>query len=321
MPVYHAIEELPGHGVTVVDTGFQRPHFDAAYLVVEAGCAAFVDTGTNAAVPRLLQALSARALQPADVEWVIVTHVHLDHAGGAGLLMRHLPNAKLVVHPRGARHLASPSQLLAAVRAVYGEQAVQRDYGELLPVPGERILATEDEMVLHLAKRPLRILHTPGHARHHLCVWDEASRGCFVGDTLGVSYREFRNERWHYGLPSTSPVQFDPAALRASIARIVALQPRIAYITHYGALGEVAAQAELVLRQSETMTWLARALSSSPRRGAALRKGLRSLYLRVLRERKVDLSEDESMSLLEGDIELNAQGLEVWLEEARPAHA
>jgi len=108
------------HGVTVIDTGFQRPGFDAAYLVVEQGRAAFVDSGSYLAVPRMMAALKAQGLDAQAVDWVILTHVHLDHAGGAGLLMQQLPQARLAVHARGARHMIDPTQLMAGVRAVYG---------------------------------------------------------------------------------------------------------------------------------------------------------------------------------------------------------
>jgi glyoxylase-like metal-dependent hydrolase (beta-lactamase superfamily II) len=308
-------EPLP-HGITVVDTGFVRPQFDAAYLVVEEGRAAVIDTGTNAAVPRILAALAAQGLAPADVEWVIPTHIHLDHAGGAGLLMQHLPRARLLVHARGARHMVDPAQLLAGVRAVYGEELVARDYGELVPVPAERVVAAEDGMVVELAKRPLRLLDTPGHARHHVCIWDEASRGCFTGDTLGISYRELHNERWHYALPSSSPVQYDPAALRQSVARVLALRPAALYVTHYGAVRRVEAQADMVLRQSDAMAALTRELHGAPDFPARLREGLRSLYFAEARAQRVGLGDEQLLGLLEADVELNAQGLAIWVGAA-----
>ena len=110
----------PEQGIHTIDTGFVRPNFDAAYLVVQDGHAAFVDCGTNHSVPRMLDALGEAGLSPADVDWLMLTHVHLDHAGGAGELMAHLPNARLVVHPRGARHMIDPTQLWAGASAVYG---------------------------------------------------------------------------------------------------------------------------------------------------------------------------------------------------------
>ncbi|HET8746875.1 MAG TPA: MBL fold metallo-hydrolase [Ramlibacter sp.] len=306
-------DERLDHGITVVDTGFVRAQFDAAYLVVQEGRAAVVDTGTNAAVPRILAALAAQGLEPADVEWVIPTHIHLDHAGGAGLLMQQLPRARLLVHARGARHMVDPSQLMAGVRAVYGDEVVRRDYGELVPVAADRVVPAEEGMVVQLAGRPLRVIDTPGHARHHLCLWDEASRGCFTGDTLGVSYREFHNGRWHYALPSSSPVQYDPAALRESVARLLALRPALAYVTHYGAVAEVEAQADMVVRQSDAMAALAQELREAGDFEQRLREGLREIYLREAKARGVGLGDAEILALVEPDVELNAQGLAVWI--------
>ena len=132
------------HGITVVDTGFVRPGFDASFLIVENGRAAFVEAGPNSAVPRLLATLAALGLGRDAVDYVIPTHVHLDHAGGVGLLMQELPGAKLLVHPRGARHMIDPSGLMRGARAVFGIEETARDYGELVPVPADRVIATTD---------------------------------------------------------------------------------------------------------------------------------------------------------------------------------
>ena len=143
------------HGIHVIDTGFHRPVFDASYLLVEEGHAAFVDTGTNESVPRLLAALDAAGLAPRAVDWVIATHVHLDHAGGVGQLMRMLPNARLVVHPHGAQHMIDPTRLMNGARAVYGDEEVARSYGDVVGVPADRVLSTHDGMTIELAGRPL----------------------------------------------------------------------------------------------------------------------------------------------------------------------
>lgn len=313
MDVY---EQQP-HGVTVIDTGFVRPRFDAAYLLVQDGRAAYVDTGPNSAVPRLLGALARQGLEPEAVDYVIVTHVHLDHAGGAGRLLQQLPRARLVVHPRGARHLVDPTVLMQGVRAVYGDDVAARDYGELVPVPAERVIETRDGQVLELAGRPLLFADTPGHARHHHCIWDEASRGWFTGDTFGIAYPDLPTRQGRYAFPTTTPVQFEPEALRASIERLLAREPRVMYLTHYGATREVAAHARMVLDQLQAMVALAReAAGATPDRGALgarLRHGLRGLYLRELARRGAAVAEAQAAALLEGDIELNAQGLEVWL--------
>ena len=171
----------PAHGIHTIDTGFHRPCFDAAYLVVENGRGAFIDCGLNASVPALLAALGEAGLDASCVDWLILTHVHLDHAGGAGQLMQALPNARLVVHPRGARHMIDPSQLIAGASAVYGEDEVVRTYGRLLPVDAGRVVEAADGHVVDLAGRALLCLDAPGHARHHIVIWDAASRSFFTG--------------------------------------------------------------------------------------------------------------------------------------------
>ena len=302
------------HGIHVVDTGFHRPRFDAAYLIVERGRAAFVDTGTNHSVPRLLAALVAAGLAPDAVDMVIATHVHLDHAGGAGLLMQELPRARLVAHPRGARHLVDPVHLIKGATAVYGAEEIERSYGTLVGVAADRVDETADGMTLELAGRPLLFLDTPGHAMHHHCIWDERSRGFFTGDTFGLSYREFDTARGAWIMPTTTPVQFQPEALRRSIERILAFSPQQIFVTHYGPVGDVPRLADLFLAQLDEMVVLARSLAKAPDRHEALKRGLETIHLRSLRAHGVVLSDQRIRSLLALDFELNAQGIGIWLD-------
>ncbi len=304
------------HGISVVDTGFVRPRFDASFLIVENGRAAFVDTGPNSAVPRLLAALEAHGLDRDAVDYVIPTHVHLDHAGGAGLLMRELPKAKLVVHPRGARHLVDPGVLMEGVRAVYGREVADRDYGELIPVPAERVVTTEEGTVLELGGRPLRFADTPGHARHHHCIWDEASRGWFTGDTFGIVYPELNTPRGPYIVPATAPVQFDQPALHDSVARLLAQRPEVMYLTHYGAVRDVETLAVQFLAQVDAMVDAARALAGAPRRHEALKRAFSDIYVAELRRSGSTQPEDSLREILATDIELNAQGLGTWLDRS-----
>jgi glyoxylase-like metal-dependent hydrolase (beta-lactamase superfamily II) len=305
--------ESLGPGLWAIDTGFQRARFDAAYLVAEAGAAAFIDTGPNLAVPRMLQALEDARVSRDEVTWVILTHVHLDHAGGAGLLIQSLPNAQLLVHPRGARHIADPSKLLAGVKAVYGAEVAARDYGELKAVPVQRIVHALDDMVLAVGRRSFRIAETPGHASHHICIWDELSRGWFSGDTLGVSYPEFIFDRGRYAIASTTPTQFDPDALCRSIERLMAPKPDVAYITHYGVIRDVASQASQVASQARAMTAIAMAAASQTEPARYLRCELEALYRTGLAQASGHTEVREYLDLLAGDIELNALGLESWL--------
>lgn len=314
-----AVERLP-HGVHVIDTGFHRPRFDAAYLVVEQGRAAFVDTGTNHAVPRLLAALAEAGVAPAAVDWLIVTHVHLDHAGGAGLLLQSLPNARLVVHPRGARHMIDPRVLFAGATAVYGATEMARSYGALVPVPADRVLATHDGMRLELAGRSLLFIDTPGHARHHHAIWDERSRGWFTGDTFGLSYREFDVDGHPWLLPTSTPVQFEPEPLKASVRRMLSFAPECLYLTHYGRVGEVDRLGASMLEQIDATVAMATACrGDAAERHAALRQGLAALYLGRLRAHGCALPDATVLDLLEMDIELNAQGLAIWLDRSHRA--
>jgi glyoxylase-like metal-dependent hydrolase (beta-lactamase superfamily II) len=298
------------HGITVVDTGFVRPGFDASFLIVENGRAAFVETGPNSAVPRLLAALEAQGLGREAVDYVIPTHVHLDHAGGAGLLMQNLPRAKLVIHPRGARHMIDPSILMEGVRAVYGAEVAMRDYGELVPIPAERVITTSDGMVIELAGRPLRFADTPGHARHHHCIWDEASRGWFTGDTFGIVYPELQP----YIVPACAPVQFDQEDLHKSVARLLAQQPQLMYLTHYGAVRDPEKLAVQYLAQVDAMAAAARSLARAPGRHDQLKRAFGDIYIAELRRCGSTQSENFLREILATDIELNAQGLGTWLD-------
>lgn len=304
------------HGIHTIDTAFQREHFDAAYLVVHEGRGAFVDCGTNHSVPNMLAALTRAGLAPADVDWLMLTHVHLDHAGGAGALMSRLPNAQLVVHPRGAPHMIDPSRLIAGATAVYGEAEMARSYGEILPVPEDRVVIAEDGHTVDLAGRPLLCIDTPGHARHHYCIWDALSRSWFSGDTFGLSYRELDSDRGAFVMPTTSPVQFDPDALKTSIARLLSFGPEAMYLTHYDRVTGVARLAEDLLEQIDAMVEVARDCTTRPigDRHRCIVEALTSMCLRRARAHECRLDDAAVLAVLGMDIELNAQGLGVWLD-------
>ena len=308
---------MNGYGIHTIDTAFQRAHFDAAYLVVENGRGAFVDCGTNHSVPRLLDALQRNGLTPDEVDWVLVTHAHLDHAGGAGLLMQHLPSARLVAHPRAAPHLIDPARLIAGATAVYGEAEMMRSYGRIVPVAQERVVVADDGHRLDFAGRALLFLDTPGHAKHHYCVWDERSRCWFTGDTFGLSYRELDSGKGAFILPTSSPVQFEPEALQRSIARLMSYRPAGMYLTHYGRVGEPEKLARDLHASIDAMVEIGRACDGAPDRHRCLVEALTALYLQRVRSHGCALDEADVLAVLGMDIELNAQGLGVWLDRDR----
>jgi glyoxylase-like metal-dependent hydrolase (beta-lactamase superfamily II) len=302
------------HGIHTIDTGFGRPAFDAAYLVVERGRGAFIDSGTNHSLPRFLDAIASAGLGVGDIDWVILTHVHLDHAGGAGSLMAHLPHARLLVHPRGARHIIDPSALVAGATAVYGEDEIQRSYGQIVPVPAERVVEAADGHVVDLAGRALLCLDTPGHARHHNAIHDERANAFFTGDVFGLSYREFDSDKGPFIIPTTSPVQFEPEALHASIERMLGYRPEAMYLTHYDRVEDVRRLADDLHAQIDAMCAIAREYEAAPDRHERIVAALRTLYTERAAAHGAPQSAAEIEELLRIDIELNAQGLAIWLD-------
>jgi len=312
---------LVAPGVLLVDTHYVRPQLAAAWIVRGGKSAAVVETGAASSVPRILAALAAAGIAREEVSHVVVTHVHLDHAGGAGTLMQALPRARLVVHPRGARHLVDPAKLVAGSIAVYGEARFRALYGELVPVPAERVIEAGDGFSLDLGARPLRFLDAPGHARHHFVVLDEASRGFFTGDTFGLSYRECDAGGRPFLFPTTTPVQLDPPALHASIDRMLAERPERMYLTHFGVLeGEIGRAAEALHRSLGEHVRRARAVPPGGDRHAALRASLGEQLLAELAAHGAPLSRAQALELFATDLDLNAQGLLVWLDTP-PARA
>jgi glyoxylase-like metal-dependent hydrolase (beta-lactamase superfamily II) len=308
-----------GDGIFAVDTGFHRDRYDAAWLVVDSGRAAFIDTGTAFAVPRLLAALEFAGLAPADVAYVIPTHVHLDHAGGAGQLMGLLPAAQLVVHPRGARHMIDPGDLWAGALGVYGQERMAASYGHLEPIPAERVRSTTDGETLRFGQRTFTFAHTPGHALHHHCVWDDRSAGWFTGDNFGMAFPEFRVDGRSFIIPTTTPVQFDPEAMQASIDRLLAPSPRAMYLTHYGRVTDVAHCGAQLKSMLDATVQAGLAHRGAADRQRELAGALLSLYVAGARANGVALPEARLAELLGDDAQLNAAGLGVWLDRiARP---
>lgn len=303
-----------GTGVFAIDTGYLRPRMDASHLIVHQGRGAFVDTGTAHSVPLLLAALGCCGLNPADVDYVLLTHIHLDHAGGAGSLMQALPNATLVVHPRGERHMVDPEKLIAGSIAVYGEELYRQLYGVLLPIPQERIRVIEDGEKLKLGDRELKFLHTAGHALHHYCIVDRESDAIFTGDSFGVSYREFDTEAGAFIMPTTTPIHFDPEAAQKSIDRLLTYSTSRMFLTHYSAVSNPEKLAGDLHADIDTFVEICRNNAASDDPHATMVSELYDHLDRRLDRHGCQLSQEERHRLLDPDIELNAQGLEYWLD-------
>lgn len=301
-------------GITAVDTEYLHPGHAAAHIVQHRGRAAFVDVGTNDSVPYLLAGLEALGIARESVDYVLLTHVHLDHAGGAGRLLRELPNAAAVLHPRGAPHMIDPAKLIVGVRAVYGEERFRRFYGDLVPIAAERVRVTRDGDTLSLAGRELEILHTPGHAMHHQCFVDRAHACIFTGDTFGLSYRELDSPRGALIIPTTTPTQFDPEQLIASIDRLLSYSPEAMYLMHFSRVTDVARLAESLQGQVRELARIAEQSAAAPDRAAAIRSRMSDLWRELAVRHGCPMTPERVLALLEGDLELNTQGLLAWLD-------
>jgi glyoxylase-like metal-dependent hydrolase (beta-lactamase superfamily II) len=304
-------------GITAVDTEYIRPGLAASHLIQHAGAAAFVDVGTNYSVPHLLSALTQLRIEPQAVDYVFITHVHLDHAGGAGLLLKSLPAARLVVHPRGAPHLIDPAKLISASKLVYGEELYRELYGELVPVDVSRVTTCEDTQTFDLRGRPFQVLYTPGHALHHYCLVDLAHHNLFTGDTFGLSYREFDTVRGAFGVPTTTPTQFDPQQLIDSIDRLMATEPRAAYLMHYSRITDLPRIAASLKAQIPEFVAMALRHADASDPYAAIYADMRALWITLAARH--GLAEPQACvdEYLSKDIDLNTQGLIAWLKRQR----
>ncbi len=309
-----ALTQALGDGVIAIDTEYWRPNLAASHLVIENRRAAFIDTGVNASVPLLLATLEQADLDVADVDYVFLTHVHLDHAGGAGLLLEHLPNARCVVHPRGAPHLIDPLRLVAGTEAVYGKRTAREIYGRIRPIDVRRIIEPTDGERYCLAGREFEILFTEGHARHHYCLSDPCSRGVFTGDNFGVSYREFDTRNGAFIFPTSTPIDFDPVEAHKAVDRILGYAPEQVYLTHFSRVREVDKLAAEMHAGIDAYVAMAYAHAAEKRPSKKLRSAMLEYFLGGLERHGFQGERDAIESALALDVELNAQGLEVWLD-------
>lgn len=309
-PNYHDLT----HGITVIDAEYGTPGVAALYLMQEDDQVAIIETGTNHSVPLIKQVLESKGLSFDNVRYVIPTHVHLDHAGGAGELMHYCENAKLIIHPFGAAHMIDPSRLEAGTIAVYGEENFRKLYGKIRPIDEERVIQAPDGFTVKLNNRLLEFIDTPGHARHHFCVIDQNSQGIFTGDTFGICYPQLTTTEGPFSFATTTPVQFDPDALLISIKRLMSYQPKQIYLTHFGMIepsAKIVKQLTDAVKDTKRIALQARNISES--RVEHLQKQLLEHVLIILAKMQCEQSVEFQTSVMKNDIKLNAQGMDVWL--------
>jgi glyoxylase-like metal-dependent hydrolase (beta-lactamase superfamily II) len=297
------------HGITCIDADYIRPGLACFYLLQSGDQCAVIETGTSLSFPRLMAVLEHQGLSSEQVRYVIPTHVHLDHAGGAGTMMAAFPDAQLLIHPRGARHMIDPATLVASSMEVYGERRFRELYGDITPVEASRVVEMDEGDRVALGDRVLEFHHTRGHANHHFCIWDESSQGWFTGDMFGISYPWFRFPGGDYILPATTPTQFDPQSYLESLDILQDKKPRRMYLTHSGELEFSQDKVEQLRRQVLAYRDLA---PHHARDKTALETALADYSLGMMVDCGPREDEAELREMLAFDIDLNSQGLMVW---------
>lgn len=300
------------NGIYAFDAHYERDGLVSIYIILDGGRAAIVDTANNKALPYALDALKKLGVTHESIDYILLTHVHLDHAGGAGLFMQEFPNAKLVVHPRGARHMIDPAKLVAGVQKVYGAEETERMYGTLIPVPQPRIVTPEDGDEFRLGNRLIVCLDTPGHAKHHMAYFDKTANAVFAGDAFGITHKGLEVGERQSVIPTTSPVQFDPESMHRSIDRIVALNPSAVYPTHFGQMRDVKGIAADLHRLIDDHV---KAVVDAEGDLKKTYDGLIELFEAEKTRQGWPIASEEWRVVFNVTIELNAQGLCVWYEE------
>jgi glyoxylase-like metal-dependent hydrolase (beta-lactamase superfamily II) len=305
------LDALPD-GITGIDTWMGGSSEITAGFLLAGERPALIETGPAKAAGAIAAGVATAGLDPADLAWIVVTHIHLDHAGGVGDLVRTFPNATVVVHPAGARHLADPERLLASSARVYGP-LMDTVYGGLTPVEAARIKAAEDGEVLDLGGRRLELLHAPGHAKHHLAVFEPDLGALFAGDGVGVLLPSVGVLR-----PATPPPDFDRDLAVASLRRFAERSPAHLILTHFGPITPPADR--LAEAEDKLLRWCETAERAAQEHGAELDHIEAALRERFEQEEGYQAIDPERFELL-NSYESNAAGLLRWIQQRQAREA
>jgi glyoxylase-like metal-dependent hydrolase (beta-lactamase superfamily II) len=294
-----------------IDCQYIRPQFAAAFLIQESKKALFIENNTSHSVPILLAELARQGLTPNDVEYLIITHVHLDHAGGSAELMNACPRATLLAHPKAAIHAIDPSKLVSSAKKVYGDSEFERLYGQIGKIEASRVRSVQDGEILKFGSRELQFLFTRGHANHHICIFDSGSKGIFTGDSFGLAYPALQS----HGLfifPSTSPTDFDAIEAKKSIEKITQSGAQSAYLTHFGEVKDLSGAAQQLISHlnfcEELLDQAVQNVEFQENLEVFCHQKLNAYFKKILESQGFTVNE-WLWNYLQLDIELNAAGI------------
>lgn len=298
-----------GERLYLIDTfDLGLPGRTGCYVLVEEGGLSIIETSASPSKPSIENGLKSLGFGIDDIRRIILTHIHLDHAGGAGLFAKACPTAEVIVHPKGLRHLADPDRLITGAKAVYGKD-FDRLFNPILPVPIKQLVSFEDGDTLELGPdRTLSFLDTPGHAKHHYGIYDSKTKGMFVGDTIGVRYAHLEEMGTPLFLPSTSPNQFDPEDMVASMAKIKAFQPERLYFGHYSMSENTAEVYEQVTAWLDEFLSVTESVIKQGGGHPELVEGLRDVVWKKSPANRLPIDHPERQ-MIELDLQVSAMGL------------
>jgi glyoxylase-like metal-dependent hydrolase (beta-lactamase superfamily II) len=298
------------NSIQTIDCHYHTNEFAAAYLMLEEEEALFVDNNTNSAIPYLLSALSANRISKEKVRYLIITHIHLDHAGATSRLVQEFPNATVLAHPKAAPHVINPKRIIESASMVYGKENFIKMYGEILEVPGERVRIMQDGEVLRFGSRDLTFTYTRGHANHHFVILDSKTNSIFTGDSFGISYPSLRQGTSPFLFPSTTPTDFHADEARLSIEKIIKTGADKAYLTHFDSWTDMKSGAEQMLFGIDRMELILNELIQSNKSEVELQglceNKIMQFYEEEFTKRSIPFS---ILDLLKPDASINAQGL------------
>ena len=298
----------------LIDAQYFQEGFNAVYLIVSQGKAMLVDCGTAHSVPHIEKAMAEIGLGWDDLDRIFLTHVHLDHSAGSGMIMQKAKNAKLWVHPRGYHHLVDPTKLVAGTKIVYTEQPLEEIFGEVIASPKERLMQTENNQEIDFYGKKFLIHHSPGHAKHHQSLFDLEQKIYFAGDTLGVCYRKWDLDRKIFAFLPSAPNQFEPEVWKNTLKEIQKLNLQKICVTHFGevsSVSELLSQVEDLVDQFATIGLKHK---NSENRKEKIATDLAEIFITKLQTETTRWSRTEIEEWIAKDILISVSGLEHWLD-------
>lgn len=301
---------MQSNSIQTIDCHYYTNEFAASYLVQEGEEALFVDNNTNSAIPYLLNALSDKGISKNKVKYLIITHIHLDHAGATSRLILEFPNATVLAHPKAAPHLINPKRIIESASMVYGKENFIKMYGEILEISSERIRIMNDGEILKFGSRELTFIYTRGHANHHFVILDSKTNSIFTGDSFGISYPFLKEGSYPFLFPSTTPTDFHSEEAKLSIEKIFNSGADNAYLTHYDIWTDMKSGRDQMLFGIDRMEFIYKELIQSNQSIEELQiycEGkIMEFYEEEFSKRNIPLSK---LKLLKPDAQINAQGL------------